>query len=229
MNMQNKGKANVAAAAERFFRLYENHCLAPNRDTLFNFMEASHSLSDRMEVGIGQNLLDVAHFSALKCLRNLFHHHEELLNRVRLVPTTGFPISTDMLFLCLVPRETVETAIEQSRPKYRKGVREACENCFHWYGPVVNINPCIFNFGVAVFEKLNQAEVPLVGDAANRFRDLYEMEEEEGLSHFVDGRISTSVGTIGQLMADLAETDISEMDVVDEDSLGLDNAYKLTQ
>ncbi|TBC95142.1 hypothetical protein ELH26_14430 [Rhizobium leguminosarum] len=146
--------------------------------------------------------------NTLKCLRNFFHHHQELLNTVRLIPTTGMPISTDLLFLCLIPSEAVEAAIAQSQDRFRSAVRDACQETFHWYGSVVNINPCIFNFGMAAFERLTEANVQMTGDAANRLRASYEMEEEEGHSHFVDGRIATSAATMSQLLSEIARTGV---------------------
>ncbi|MBP2235530.1 hypothetical protein J2Z31_002022 [Sinorhizobium kostiense] len=52
--------ANTAAASERFFRLYERHCVEPNEDTLFSFLEASHSLNDRLKIGANQDFLMLA-------------------------------------------------------------------------------------------------------------------------------------------------------------------------
>lgn len=40
--------ASCFDAAERFFRLYRSHCVTPDRDTLFSFLEAAHSLNDRL-------------------------------------------------------------------------------------------------------------------------------------------------------------------------------------
>lgn len=208
--MKLDGVANASAAAERFFRFYATHCISPSRDTLFNFLEGAHSLNDRLKVGVNFDLMDVKQFIALKALRNFFHHHQELLNTVRIIPTSAIPISTDLLFLCLVPKQAVEIAIDQIGKKYRDAAQEACEASFHWYGRVVNINPCIFNLGVSVFERLKEMNVPVVGEAADAFRASYEVETEEGHSHYVDGRISTFAATMSVLLADISGTEIGQ-------------------
>ncbi|MER8765421.1 hypothetical protein NKH89_32045 [Mesorhizobium sp. M0923] len=151
--------ANVGAASERFFRLYQTHCVSPSRDTLFSLLEAAHSLNDRLKVGAAADFFDVQEFAALKCLRNYFHHQQELRHVVRLIPIGGYPITTDLMTLCLVPRDNVVAAIETTK-RYQEETRQACQQMFHWYGPVVNINPALFNFVVAAYERLRDRGVP---------------------------------------------------------------------
>jgi len=52
-------------------------------------------------------------FRALKALRNLFHHEVELLSRVKIVSSGQLPITTDLLFLCLIERKLALEAVEQ--------------------------------------------------------------------------------------------------------------------
>ncbi len=199
--MPNIDIATTAAASERFFRLYERHCVEPNEDTLFSLLEASHSLNDRMKVGANQNFFEVSQFTALKCLRNYFHHHQELRHLVTLAPIGDYPVSTDLMFICVVPRTSVEAAIDETMPRHRDVTRQACQDLFHWYGPVVNINPCIFNFVVLAYERLRDADIPLSGTSVERFRASYEHEERNGIPHLVNGRISTSAGNVEELIS----------------------------
>ncbi|MEF3130111.1 hypothetical protein OS035_01365 [Rhizobium sp. 268] len=134
--MSNADFANTAAASERFFRLYERHCGEPDEDTLFSFLEASHSLNDRLKIGADLDFFDVSQFAALKCLRNYFHHHQELKHLVSLVPLGDYPIVTDLMYMCVVPRTSVEAAIEETMPRHKDAARRACQDLFHWYGPV---------------------------------------------------------------------------------------------
>jgi hypothetical protein len=48
----------------------------------------------------------------------------------------------------------------------------ACEYAFHWYGAIVNINPCLFNFVVHAYERLIGAGIRISGNEANDFRTI---------------------------------------------------------
>ncbi|MGB3540961.1 MAG: hypothetical protein WBA42_22630 [Mesorhizobium sp.] len=194
--------ANAGAASERFFRLYHTHCVSPSRDTLFSLLEAAHSLNDRLKVGAAADFFDVQEFTALKCLRNYFHHHQELRHVIRLIPIGNYPITTDLMNLCFVPRDTVVFAIETTK-RYQEEARQACQQMFHWYGPVVNINPALFNFVVAAYERLRDRGVPMAGEAVEEFEASYDYEEENNLPHIVNGRLATSPGSIDELVTDI--------------------------
>jgi len=193
---------NVSAASERLFRLYQAHSTSPNRDTLFSLLEAAHSLNDRLKVGAAADFFDVPEFTALKCLRNYFHHQQELQHVVRLIPIGSYPITTDLMILCLVPRDDVITAIEMTK-RYQEETRQACHEMFHWYASVVNINPALCNFVVAAYERLRDRGVPLVGEAVEEFEASYVYESENNLSHVVNGRLATLAGSIDKLLTEI--------------------------
>lgn len=86
--------ADVRAAPERLFRLYHAQCVSPDRDTLFSLLEAGHSLNDPLRVGVELDFLDVPEFTAFRCLRNYFHHHQELKHVARLIPVQDYPITS---------------------------------------------------------------------------------------------------------------------------------------
>jgi hypothetical protein len=69
-----------------------------------------------------------------------------------------------------------------------------------WYGKVVNVNPCIFNFAVHAFEKLNSIGVNMSGDEYREFQASYEFEEENGYPHFIAGDISCHAGSVAQVI-----------------------------
>ncbi|WP_435655773.1 hypothetical protein [Brucella pituitosa] len=203
--MSDNNIANASASAERLMRAYHKHSLEPDPDTLFALLEAMHSANDRLKKACGIDFIDLPDFLALKCLRNFFHHHDELRHSVRVIPTRDLPIDSDLLFLCLVPRNLIDDAIEQTSVRYKSQSRYACEHRFHWYGNVVNINPCLLNFIVHAYERLTAASIELSGAEAEAFRCSYNFEAASGFSHFVDGRISTTAGNIDQLLSDLIE------------------------
>ena len=84
--------------------------------------------------------------------------------------------------------------------------RQACEDVFHWHGSAVNINPALFNFVVSAYECLTAAGIALMGKAFQEFEESYRLEEDNGHSHRVDGRISMHAGRVNRLLADLKGT-----------------------
>lgn len=193
---------SVSEAAGRLFRAYGLHCTRPNPDALFNTLSAIHSLNDRLKKANYDDFHKYEQFVALKALRNLTHHAEEVRANVCLLPMPGI---SDLALLCIVRRDQVERAIESVDKKWRQSTRAACMSVFHWYGPAVNINPCLYNFMVRAFEMLDMAELIPVDVSVQVFRESYESETDSGRSHFVDGRILAPVGEIQQLLSSVVE------------------------
>jgi hypothetical protein len=183
--------------------LYYSHGVSPGSDTLFSFLEAAHSMNDRLRVDHGLEFFDLPEFSAIKCLRNYFHHHSELRHAVTIVPANDYPIVTDLMVLCLVPTEIVESAIGETGERYREAVRRSCTAVFHQYGSVVNVNPALTNLVVAAYERMTAAGISFVGEAVEKFETSYLYEEMHGYSHRVDGRLATRAGDIDKLLADI--------------------------
>jgi hypothetical protein len=184
------------------FRAYERHCLDPDLDTLFATLNALHSLNDRLKNAIDDDLHKFREFVALKALRNLTHHSEEVHSNVRVVPAPGL---SDLMFLCIVRRDQVEHAIANTGERWRDVTQLACETVFHWYGQAVNINPCIFNVMVHVYEMLENVELMSDDEASDVFRQIYLSETEDGRSHFVDGKVSGRAGDIDRVLSAMVE------------------------
>jgi len=189
------------AAGERFFRLYHGHCVKPDKDTLFNLLDSIHSLNDRLRKATGEHFFNCNEFVALKALRNLFHHEAELVNAVRIIPVEKLPpISTDLLLLCLVPSRLVLLSFEQLDRKRRAREEEIVRSTLKWYGDVVNINLCLFNFAVHAFEKLRKLGVLIGGEKYTEFQERYDFEEEAGHFHFITGDIICHAGSVGEIL-----------------------------
>ncbi|WP_100754501.1 MULTISPECIES: hypothetical protein [Vibrio] len=191
----------VLPASERIFRLYHSHNVSPTLDTLFNLLNAIHSLNDKLDKAKLGGFFDIQEFIALKSLRNLFHHQDELINELRILPVQDMPlIITDLLYLCLVPSKLVEEAISNIPNKYREEEQSVIKSVFGWYGEVVNINPCIFNFMVKAFEFFESKGIELSGSEYLDFADSYKFETENGHSHFVTGTIGCSAGNVEEVL-----------------------------
>lgn len=188
---------SASDAAGRLFRVYVRHCREPSSDTLFDLLTAMHSLNDRLQKAVGRDFHSVDEFVALKAIRNLAHHQEELRSNIRVIPA---PAYSDLAMMCIVRRDQVERAIETTQRRWREETRAACEVVFHWYGPAVNINPCIFNFMVRAYEILSEVKVRPPEEDIAEFAASYLYEDECGHSHYVEGKLSASVGELSALL-----------------------------
>lgn len=195
---------SASDAAGRLFRTYGRHCREPSSDTIFDLLTAMHSLNDRLRKAVGHDFNHTEEYIALKAIRNLAHHQEELHSNVRVIPT---PAYSDLAIMCVIRRDQVERAIAATQKRWREETRAACEAAFHWYDPAVNINPCVFNFMVKAYEKLSEVGVrPPEEDIAD-FETSYQYEDEHGHSHYVDGKLSAPAGEIASIL----ENVVSEM------------------
>ncbi|SNS98485.1 hypothetical protein [Tropicimonas sediminicola] len=193
---------SASAAAGRLFRTYERHCIGPSSDTLFDLLTAMHSLNDRLQRAVGKDFHHVEEFVALKAIRNLAHHQEELRSNVRVIPA---PAYSDLAIMCILRRDQVERAIENSQERWRNEIRAACEAVFHWYGQAVNINPCVFNFMVKAYEEISEVGVRPAEEDIASFENSYRNEEAHGHSHFVEGILRAPAAEITGLLASVAD------------------------
>jgi hypothetical protein len=184
------------------FRSYHSHCLRPDRDSLFNLLNAAHSFNDRLQKATGADFFEHDEFVALKALRNLFHHEAELVSEVRSIAVAGVPaISSDLLYLCLIPSTLVARSIDQLAPKRRPIDEPRIRSALKWYGSVVNVNPCIFNFMVHVFERVRSLHGRLTSEEYEEFAASYAYETAQGHSHFVTGDIACHAGSVQEVLA----------------------------
>lgn len=188
----------VAAAADRFFRTYYRHSTAPDEDTLFGLLNALHSLNDKLGKSGGIDLHASACFTVLRKLRNLFHHETELLHEVRMIHARDMPtVTSDLAFVCLVPRSLI---IQSLKDEKKPGISERVISTVRWYGTIADIQPCVFNTAVDVYEKIRPLRLGLNSEAHGVFHELYESETRHGRRHHVTGEIGCLAGDVDQLL-----------------------------
>lgn len=188
-------------AAERFFRCYEAHSVRPDKDTMFHLLNAAHSFNDKLKREHNSDFFELPEFKAIKALRNLFHHEAELISEMRPINTREQPvIQSELAVLCLVPRSLVERAIEGIPEKRRVEDEAQVREVLRWYGNVVDLNPCLFNFAVHVYERLNELDLEMESESFKKFGESYMYEEEHGHSHFVSGNISCLAGDVNKIL-----------------------------
>jgi len=191
----------VLEAASRFFRGYNQYCQKANSDSLFALLNSMHSLGDRVEAVTGRDLLEFDEYRALKGLRNLSQHKEDVRSNFRNNPANTL---SDLAFMCIVRRDQVENSIADVQEKWRSNAQNSCENCFHWYGPAVNIYPCIFNLGVRFYELLLELDLLPENESIVAFKESYDYETAGEISHYVDGKFTAPIGKVEAILAELA-------------------------
>lgn len=191
----------AAAAANRFFRAYYRHSMAPDEDTLFDLLNALHSLNDKLGKFADTDLHASTFFTVLRKLRNLFHHEAELLHEVRMIHARDMPtVTSDLAFVCLVSRDLILQSLKDEK---KPGVIEQLIGTIKWYGNVADIQPCVFNAAVDVYEKIRPLHLGLNSEAYTEFHDLYEEEEQQGRRHHVTGEIACLAGDVDQILQQL--------------------------
>ncbi|MCK1683796.1 hypothetical protein IVA87_31490 [Bradyrhizobium sp. 147] len=187
----------IDAAADRFFRAYARHCVEPDEDSLFNLLDALHSFNDKLRKAGKGSLFGSSNFMALKALRNLFHHETELLHEIKIIPTTRMPqIVTDLGVVCLVDGAVVNRTVSREKAEQQDAIRGA----FKWYGKVVNIQPCVFNGAVDVFEAVASADLRPKSESYEDFEASYRFEEISGHAHRVTGDIFCAAGSVEEVL-----------------------------
>jgi hypothetical protein len=108
-------------------------------------------------------------------------------------------MTTDLLVVCLVPADLIEQAAMETDRKYREQVRSAFA-AFKRYGSIVNIQPCLFNVAVDVYELVAELNVTPSSDAYMAFEQSYQFEECNGHDHRVSGNIWCSAGSVTEVL-----------------------------
>ena len=192
---------NITSAVDRLFRSYDAYTGNASEDTLFALLTALHSLDDRLETTKGRLFFEIPEYVALKALRNHFHHGGEVRYALRVKALAGELSHSDLLHACLIATADCTAAIEGAKDKYREGVRQAFETTAMGYGTVADINPCIFNCVVKIYEKLQGLELAGDSDAFAEFSAQYAWETANGYSHYVSGTILTHPARVSNIPA----------------------------
>lgn len=192
------------ASTSRFFRAYVAFEESHSRDALFQWLEAMHSMWDRLKSHHDVDLLDFDEFKALKCLRNYFHHHAELKHILKVIHCSDVALISDLLVVCLVPLEQVQAALMEENAKYRQQVQSAMISTFRQYGEVFNINPSVFNLVSRVSLRLAENDMePVACSAYEHLRSSMDFETQNGYSHFVTGDLRCHAGDVELVLEQL--------------------------
>jgi len=189
---------STLAAVDRYFRKFHQHCVEPSPDTLFELLNALHSLNDKLRAATGKDLFASSNFTALKALRNLFHHETELLHHVKIIPSSNLPmIVTDLLVVCLVEKSLIDQAARGRQVRDPQIIMGALK----WYGEIANIQPCILNCAVDVYETVEGLDLLPISDEFAAFKLSYDYEKAHGIAHYVAGDIMCHASDVAEVLA----------------------------
>lgn len=180
---------NILPAVDRLFRAYDGYLEDKSKDTLFLLLNALHSLDDRLRPLFGRLFFQISEYVALKALRNHQHHAGEVKFVLAGTDITDLAMPTDLVFACLISAADRDAAVNGTDKRYRDDVRDAFRSSTRDYGDVVDINPCIFNCVVRIYEVLCEHDLTSESKEFAEMAKSYEFEQQEGHSHFVTGQI----------------------------------------
>lgn len=188
----------VTPAIDRVFRTYHRYCTAFDEDSLFQLLTALHSLDDRLKPAHGRVLFAIPEYIALKALRNHFHHGAEIRNLIRFKSVAGLGLTTDLTTVCLIAFNDAIAAIKGTKKEFQAQTAEAMAATFKDWGIVVDINPCVANCVVKVFEAL--LALGLSGTAQEFFilKASYDHETRHGLPHYMTGAVCLRASDISK-------------------------------
>lgn len=182
-------------SVDRFFKAYVRYTSGISDDSLFELLTALHSLDDRLSKTHGRLFFEIPEYVVLKAVRNHFHHSTEISNTSRRF-AFGAPFTSDLLTVCLISKKDCTDAIAGTEIKFREKTRQAFEHAVFYYGDIANINPCIFNACVKIYEVLGR--IGLTGKSLefHLMKSQYDWETVNGQSHYVDGGIKTHAESV---------------------------------
>lgn len=192
---------NVTPAIDRLFRCYVDYTQAASEDSLFALLTALHSLDDRVAAIHGRQFFGIPEYVALKALRNHFHHEGEVKYVLKVKALGSIGLQSDIMQVCLVSAQDCEAAIKGAGKKHQNDTLRAFVDTTKVYGSVVDINPCIFNAVVKIYEKLGTLGCTGIGEAFDLFEQQYSWETKYGHSHYVTGSIQIHAADIEMIPA----------------------------
>jgi hypothetical protein len=191
-------KDQITSAVDRLFRAYITYCEKPTEDSLFLLLNALHSLDDKLKDKHGRVLFDIEEYIALKALRNYLHHQGEVENILRMKPIGDLPATADLEMVCLVSTADCVAALAATDKKYKDATEAAMTSVFKFWNSVADINPCVFNCIVRVYEKLLLLGHPGRSVEYHRFKEQYEWESRNRQSHYATGAVGLLPGHIDE-------------------------------
>lgn len=175
-------------AIDLVFTTYNEYSLRPTEQGVFLLASALKALDESLSRAVaGRTSFDFPEYTALSGLYRHVRYLGIADTVLRIKSVRGLSIRSDLLNVCLMSRVDYHAALMGVGPSMHDPANRAFAACFKQWGSVVDINPCVFNCMVKVFETLRDLCHEGKGIAFQLYRDSYDHEEALGLTHSVDG------------------------------------------
>ena len=180
-------KEDCLAELKRFFRYYSFYCQSPDPDAVREVIASIYSVNDKVRRAGYSNFFDSDEFLTIKAIRNYAIHQAEIYNKAKAFPMISkVPIKTELLILCLLPREVIDLICEATDLKGRSAITNTCI----YYKKYVDIYPCIFNFGVQLFLYTEKNNLQVNSREYQEFKNSIDYERSHNYPHHVIGGVS---------------------------------------
>ena len=187
-------------SVDRFYRAYSKYLHSYDNDSLFNLLNSLHSLSDKLKSDFCVDLLKMNEFVTLKTIRNHLHHQSEMNNALTTIPLEEItPLQTDLLFMCLIAKDDLDSSIEGVSKKYIQQTKAIIYKTVHFYGHVVNISHVIFNMAAKLMVILGENKISGVSKEYLYNHERMVFDISNGYSVTVCGKIYSSINNVGKI------------------------------
>lgn len=193
-------------SVDRFYRSYSKYLECYDEDTLFILLNSLHSLNDRLKSDHSLDLLKIEEFIVLKAIRNYIHHQDEMKNKLSSFPASKIKlIQTDLMFMCLIMKSDLDSAIEGISKKFRESQKEIIERLVHYYGSIVNIGHVIFNMAAKLMVFLDKNGIKGESEDFMRNHECMTFDINNGHSITVSGRLYSHINNVRKIEKVLIE------------------------
>jgi hypothetical protein len=183
--------SNTSNAIDQVFAAYRGYGTTPDTTTLLALLAELQMLDEVLAVKANKLTgLAFPEYHALKALLNHAKCVGDARDVVRLRSLRGVPVKSDIDQACLVSRGDCHAAVQRVAAHNRIRAKRAVFTAFRQWGPVLDLNPAVFNCMVRVFELVRSLGLQGAGTAYQAFEETYARRAEQDLPHFVTGIVA---------------------------------------
>lgn len=193
-------------AIDRFYRSYIQHCQSHDVDTLFQLLNALHSLNDQLKAEYQIDFFDIPEFITLKVIRNHLHHAGDISEKVLFADFPDSNVSTDLLQMCLFKAEQLKEAMSAIFPKYKEEQEKIVNETVHYYSNYVNVAPAIFNVAAAIMVKLSEHRIEGESEEFHAVKSAVEKDIKMGVPIRVSGKLSCHIGAVNEVIEQICKS-----------------------
>jgi len=193
----------MKAALEKVFKLYHHYFESDESDSTYTLLNAIDHFNEKLNQKKSINLLSIDQFITLKAIRNYYYQNQQLRSELRLINTQNHSsFYTSATYITLMPAHSVTKSIEIDKT-LNKSQQKIVQSCLFWYGNVVNIYPCLYNFMAKFYGFIVAHDWQPETTEFLQFEKWQHYETDNHFSHLIQGEIISHTGHINQVLEEL--------------------------